>query len=245
MYTNLNYIRPGKNLKKRVMRSFGYIARRAGVDGEKIDRILFGHGGPLTQEQAERLIVEAPRNTYYWRFKISPDIAEENKGKNLDLWDLTQKTVEFLEKRLGRENIPFIGAEHNDHTRIPHVHAILLIQRHGREMLIDRATIDAVQQFATEQALYQQLARHQSRPLEPVRSVRQARRGKPLTGTLGGRATRRWERGARPAYAGPPCPKCPGKQGMAKDWAVGKLLCPACGFSRELRVKDRGMEVTR
>ena len=190
MYTNLNYIRPGKNLKKRVMRSLGYIAHRTGKDKEKMERMLFGHGGPLTDEQVERMIDEAPTNTYFWRLKISPDLEAENKNRKLDLWELTKKIVGFLEQRLDRENIPFAGAEHNDHTRIPHVHAILLIQRHGREKLIDKDTLEAVRSFAVEQALEQQLARHQTLPLQPVRSIRREKRYQPVAGT--------WEARQRP-----------------------------------------------
>ena len=57
--------------------------------------------------------------------------------------------------REAQREIPFIGAEHNDHTDIPHIHSIALIQRRGREMLIDRDTIDALREYATKMALQQ------------------------------------------------------------------------------------------
>ena len=51
MYTNFNYIQPGKNLKKRVMKSLDYMAHRVGAEKKKMERVMFGHGGPLTEEQ--------------------------------------------------------------------------------------------------------------------------------------------------------------------------------------------------
>jgi Zn ribbon nucleic-acid-binding protein len=244
VYTNLNYIRPGKSVKKQVMKALGYMEHRSGKEGEHIDRTLFGHGGSLTEEQAAQMISEAPTNTYYWRLKISPDLKTENRGEKLDLWALTKKIVEFLEQRLGRENIPFVGAEHRDHTRIPHVHAILLIQRHGREILIDKATLEAVRQFATEQALAQQEARQASRPFSPERRVRQKKRIQPLVGSVGGKAKARRVAGTRRPYIGPPCPKCPGKQPMWKD-GLGKRFCPACGFRWREQRRELGVEASR
>jgi hypothetical protein len=112
----------------------------------------------LTPEQADAMIDTAPGNTYFWKLIISPDPKSENKDKNLDLRQLTGECIQWLEARLNRE-IPFIGAEHDDHTGIPHIHAIALIERRGREMLIDRDTINAMREFTTEHALSQNRAR--------------------------------------------------------------------------------------
>jgi hypothetical protein len=159
-----------QNIKAAAKEKLGYIAHRVGKEKEKMERTLFGHGGPLTEEQVERMIDEAPDNTYFFGLILSPDPNGENQERNLDLWKLTKDIVELLEQRLGRENLPFIGAEHNDHTDIPHVHALILIQRMGREMLIDRETIKAVYELATERALGQKQERQNVRELRPVQT---------------------------------------------------------------------------
>jgi hypothetical protein len=177
MFSEFNYIprmkrENGKwikqDIKAAAKATLGYIAHRVGKEKEKMERTLFGHGGALTDEQVERMIDEAPDNTYFFRLILSPDPNGENQERNLDLRKLTKDIVEFLEKRLDRENLPFIGAEHNDHTDIPHVHALILIQRMGREMLIDRETINAVRELATERALGQKQGRQNVRELRPV-----------------------------------------------------------------------------
>ena len=110
-----------QNIKAAAKEKLDYIAHRVGKEQERMDRILFGHGGALTEEQVERMIDEAPDNTYFFRLILSPDPNGENQERNLDLWKLTKDIVELLELRLDRENLPFIGAEHNDHTDIPAV----------------------------------------------------------------------------------------------------------------------------
>src|SRR3954470_17325191 len=157
-----------QDMKAAAKATLGYIGHRVGKEKEKMDRTLFGHGGALTDEQVERMIDEAPDNTYFFRLILSPDPNGENQERNLDLRKLTKDIVEFLEQRLGRENLPFIGAEHNDHTDIPHVHALILIQRMGKEMLIDKETINAVRNLATERALGQKQDRKHARELTPV-----------------------------------------------------------------------------
>jgi ribosomal protein L37AE/L43A len=151
----LNFIPKGKTAKAQALETLGYNGTRPGREEEEIDRKLFGHGGEYTSDQALQMIDEAPANTYFWRLIVSPDPNSENKDRNLDLRLLTTQMVDWLETRLNRD-IPFIGAEHNDHTDIPHIHAIALIQRRGREMLIDRAMTKDLIKYATKMSLEQQ-----------------------------------------------------------------------------------------
>jgi hypothetical protein len=177
MFSEFNYISRMKrengkwvkqDIKAAAKATLGYNAHRVGREKEKMERTLFGHGGALTDEQVERMIDAAPDNTYFFRLILSPDPNGENQERNLDLWKLTKDIVEFLEQRLGRENIPFIGAEHNDHTDIPHVHALILIQRMGKEILIDKETINAVRNLATKRALEQKQDRQNVQELAAV-----------------------------------------------------------------------------
>jgi hypothetical protein len=104
---------------------------------------LFGNTGPLAKDQAEWLIEHASKNTYFFRWILSLDLNEENGEKDLDLWQLARDGVAWLEERLKRPGeIHLIGAEHNDHTGIPHIHAILLIERRGRELILTKKDIE-------------------------------------------------------------------------------------------------------
>src|SRR3954471_21559506 len=146
--------------KKNAKATLGYNETRLGKDGAEIERQLFGKSGPLTKEQAERQIKFAPPNTYFWRMKLSPDPNGENAGKTLDLWELTRDAVRWLEERLGREGeIRLIGAEHNDHTEIAHIHAILLIERKGREKILTKDDINAFREAVGKMALDKKLDR--------------------------------------------------------------------------------------
>jgi hypothetical protein len=163
VYIGLNYIPRNKHARKSAKATLGYNETRLGKDGAEIERQLFGKSGPLTKEQAERQIKFAPRNTYFWRMKLSPDPNGENAEKILDLWELTRDAVRWLEERLGRVGeIGLIGAEHNDHTEIAHIHAILLIERRGQEKILTKDDInefrEAVGKMALEKKLNRQLA---------------------------------------------------------------------------------------
>ncbi len=192
MFSEFNYIPPGKQAKNIAKASLGYIGNRPGKDLEEAARILFGNIGTLTKEQAEQLIDEAPKNTYFFRLIISPDPKSENKQKNLNLWQLTRQIVQYLEEKLERE-IPLIAAEHKN-TDIPHVHAMLLIERRGREMLITKETIAEVYELATQKALEQQQQRQR---------VKEQGRGFTMQ-----RFTQEFERNAKPSFTITTCPGC-------------------------------------
>src|SRR4051812_33281551 len=83
MYSNFNYIPPNKHARKAAKKTLGYNQTRKGKDGVEIERKLFGKGGPLTREQVEWQIDNAPENTYFFRWKLSPDPKEENANKPL------------------------------------------------------------------------------------------------------------------------------------------------------------------
>src|SRR4051812_24403815 len=78
-----------------------YISHRAGKDGEKISRQLFGHDGPLTKEEIYAAIKQAGKGTLFYRFSLNPDPRKEDWDRRLDLAELTTKMIRALEKRLG------------------------------------------------------------------------------------------------------------------------------------------------
>src|SRR4051812_47602074 len=92
----------------------------------------------------------------------------EVPNKALDLWQLVQDGVTWLEERLNRNGeIQFIGTEHDDHTKIPHIHAILLIERRGRDKILTVPDINAfrekIRQMALERSQAQERVEAQER----------------------------------------------------------------------------------
>jgi hypothetical protein len=180
--------------------SVRYIAHRPGKDGDRISRTLFGFDGPIEKEQAYRMMDEAPKGTYFYRLVLSTDPRREDVHKDLNLWKLTEHTMRRLEDRLreaGRltGDIQFIAAEHNDHTDIRHIHALVMLQ--GR---LDVADFQELRTALTAHALSerQQLDQERGYAFEPslafvaevrpgpVRGERQPgiKRNRRLTATL-------------------------------------------------------------
>src|SRR4051794_14862885 len=71
-FVGTSFIKPGKFAKAKARAVVQYNGTRPGKDGEEIIRTLFGHDGTLTEEQVQRLIDEAPKNTYFWNLILSP-----------------------------------------------------------------------------------------------------------------------------------------------------------------------------
>ena len=84
---------------------------------------------------------------------ISPDPQLEDKGKDLQLWEITTKTMLGLEERLA-QTIQFVAAVHNDHAPHRHVHVIALIN--GKLTPKDFALL---RETATQSSLFQRRER--------------------------------------------------------------------------------------
>src|SRR4051812_29543157 len=171
------------------------------------------------------MISQAPENTLFWRLKLSPDPngEEEDKDKNLDLWKLTTASVQWLEKRLGDREIPFIGVEHDDHTDIRHVHALLLIQRQGREMLITPEMLDEFQKAATRIAAQQHQNRGQAVTAVTLEDLQQAHVGQQA-------ASRRREAVIPRMQSAPAATLSYGaKGGSVRRSKDDRPTCPNCG----------------
>ncbi len=161
-----NYTKSNVNIKASVR----YIEHRPGKDGQKITRTLFGIDGELEREEAYTMIDEAQKETKFFRFVISPDPQLEDQGKDLQLWDITTKTILGLEERL-KQTIQFVAAVHNDHAPNRHVHVIALVP--GK---LTRDDFALLRETATEAALFQRkeldLARRE-REREKAQGVKQ------------------------------------------------------------------------
>src|SRR3954452_514107 len=80
-----------------------YITHRAGRDGERVTRDLFGYDGKLTREQAYTMIDTAPKGTYFYRLKLSTDPKKEDWDKQLNLREIAKEAVRALERKLKEE----------------------------------------------------------------------------------------------------------------------------------------------
>ncbi len=99
------------------------------------------------------MVDETKKETRFFRFVISPDPKTEDRGKDLNLWEITTKTIAGLEERL-KQTIQFVGVVHNDHAPHRHVHVIACIS--GNLTPKDFALL---RHIATQSSLFQRRER--------------------------------------------------------------------------------------
>src|SRR6266568_3097650 len=132
-----------------------YIQHRTGRDGAKIVRSLFGSDGTMNRGEAYQLIDEAESGSVFFRVKISPDPATEDTKRDLFLQEVTQKTLDTLEQRIGTP-VSYVASIHDDHSDIRHVHVLAVVK--GRLYPED---FKAMRETATRVSLDQRTSRDQ------------------------------------------------------------------------------------
>src|SRR6266700_5709409 len=140
-----SYTKRGKGAKAAIR----YIQHRAGKDGERRTRPLFGSNGAIGRQDAYRMIDEAEKGSSFFRFVISPDPRQEDTEKDLHLRDVTEKTMHALEDRMHTQ-VSWVAVEHDDHAPHRHVHVLAVVQ--GRLHVQD---FQALRQTATAACLEQ------------------------------------------------------------------------------------------
>ena len=211
-----NYTRSRKAIKATIR----YITHRPGKDGEKISRELFGIDGVVDKQQAYKMIDEAERGTIFFRVVISPDPKKEDRGKDLDLRDMTRQTIARLEERL-KTQLTFLAVEHNDHTETRHIHSIVMLK--GKLTAKD---FQILRHAATQQALFQRRARDLVQHHQLDRSF--TRR---YAGMSGGKARRTREPHARLLIPRRFC-SC-GQRLSMKRIKDGQYKCFSCDLKQE------------
>src|SRR6266480_228262 len=99
-----NYIPRTKHAFAKAKQTLLYNETRKGRDKEKIILSLFNHTGEVSEEQAIAFLQNKPKGWYYWRIMLSPDPAEKEDGnKDLDMRELTRKTMQSIETYLKLE----------------------------------------------------------------------------------------------------------------------------------------------
>ena len=129
--------------------SIRYIQHRPGKEGAKITRTLFGADGLLGRYQAYRMIDEAEKGSIFFRFVLSPDPQKEDSEQDLHLREITERTMDTLEKRLQKQ-VSWVAVEHADHVPHRHVHVVAVVP--GRIQVQD---FQALRTTATQACLEQ------------------------------------------------------------------------------------------
>ncbi len=141
-----NYTRSRAKIKA----ALRYIVHRPGREGERLTRTLFSGEKTLSKAEAYRLIDEK-RGMTYFHLKINFHPKWEDTRKDLDLRTITSQTIATLKERFNRP-IGYFAVEHNDHTDLRHIHAIVLIKL-SRGERIGRQDWQACREEASAQAL--------------------------------------------------------------------------------------------
>ena len=147
----------------RVKAGVRYIQHRAGRDGEKVTRELFGIDGVMERQQAYQLIDDAAKGIVFFHIVISPDPQKEDTAQDLHLAEITRQTMLTLEAQLKKE-VPYVAAEHDDHTDHRHVHLFALVQ--GR---VNTKALAVMRETATQTALLQRQERDRQREQQQQR----------------------------------------------------------------------------
>jgi hypothetical protein len=146
-----NYVKRGIGEKGRAKATIRYIQHRRGEDEQTITRTLFSREGAITRQEAYRIIDEAPKGSFFYRFIISPDPKHEDRNHDLDMRDITTQTIQALEDLIGgQEPTEWIAATHADHVPHLHTHVIAVVPKRlyaaDLAYLIHQATKSSLEQ---------------------------------------------------------------------------------------------------
>jgi hypothetical protein len=113
--------------KPRIKAHLRYIIHRKAEMGEAITRPLFGREGAFSKLQAYEMIDAVKRGAVFHKFVINFHPTKEDTRKDLNLWDLTRKTLEHIRTQFG-DSVPFVATIHDDHTLLRHVHGFFIVE---------------------------------------------------------------------------------------------------------------------
>jgi hypothetical protein len=113
--------------KSRIKAHVRYITHRRGMEGERMSRPLFGRDGALSKQQIYEMIDAAKGGAVFHKFVINFHPQREDTRKDLNLWELTRKTLEHIKTQFGY-SVPFVATIHDDHTLLRHVHGFFIVE---------------------------------------------------------------------------------------------------------------------
>jgi hypothetical protein len=122
-----NYVKRGEGERKRAKATIRYIQNRKGKDGQRMQRTLFSPDGAMTRQEAYYWVIdEAEEGSYFYRFIISPDPEGEDVYKDLDMREITERTMLKLNERFNQPLL-WVGVIHADHKPHRHVHLLAVV----------------------------------------------------------------------------------------------------------------------
>jgi hypothetical protein len=148
-----NYIRRGVVGNERAKDAIRYMQHRPGFEGARITRQLFGPDGVWGRDVAYRMIDEAPAGTHFYRGKLSPDPTGEDGRKDLDLRDLTARTIRTLEAMVN-DDVYYVAAVHAEHADHRHIYFLASVPRR-----LNKPEIEGLRDAATQVCLEQRQER--------------------------------------------------------------------------------------
>ena len=138
--------------KSRIKAHLRYITHRRGMEGERITRALFGKDGALSKQQVYDMIDAARRGAVFHKFVINFHPLKEDTNKDLNLWEITRKTLEHIKTQYGL-SVPFVATIHDDHTALRHVHGFFIVE--GRLNKEEFAKIKGLWKVASAEVRHQ------------------------------------------------------------------------------------------
>src|SRR5207244_9381686 len=87
-----------------------------------------GRVGAMGTLDAYSLIDEAQDGSFFYRFVLSPDPVGEDTRRDLNMQELTYKTMQSLERRL-QTQLLWVAALHQEHAPNRHCHIIAALPR--------------------------------------------------------------------------------------------------------------------
>jgi hypothetical protein len=164
---------------------------------------------------------------------VSPDPAREDHARDLDLWELTRKTLMTINTRYGP--LPFVATIHADHTDNRHVHGFFLVP--GRLTRKEFAQMKRLWKVASVEAS------RQRRLLDRVHAnprLTRLRRSTPrVQAAAAPPQAKRRIRSFRPQAIQSGCSAC--GYGLLSGIAAYRVSCPSCHtFFGRHRTRSRG-----
>jgi hypothetical protein len=147
--------------KSRIKAHLRYITHRRGMEGERMTRPLFGPDGPLSKLQIYDTIDATKRGAVFHKFVFNFHPLKEDTRKDLNLWEITRKTLEQIKTKFG-DSVPFAATIHDDHTLLRHVHGFFIVD--GRLSKEEFSKVRGLWKVASSEA------RQQRRRLDGMRS---------------------------------------------------------------------------
>jgi hypothetical protein len=207
------YIRSKPRIKAHVR----YITHRRGLEVGRITRPLFGRDGLLSKQHIYDMIDAAKRGAVFHKFVINCHPVKEDTRKDLNLWELTKKTLAHIKTQFG-DSVPFIATIHDDHTFLRHIHGFFIVE--GRLPKEEFAKIKGLWKVASAEVW-----RQRSR-LDRMRKSLGYQKLKPLIENYQRKHQQGRGRRIRDIRMQPACQHCGygGRSGMP----AYLLVCPVC-----------------